>query len=72
MTEERDRVKYRVYYAAKDGMSISLYTLLSEIDKIEANQLINEVNIIVIYVLAFLTFASLFPNRQLSCHAFVL
>lgn len=44
MNEERDRLKYKLYYAASNGMSISLYTFLSDLDKNEANQLLNEVN----------------------------
>lgn len=43
MSEERERLKYKLYYAACTGMSISLYTMLSELDNNEANQLLNEV-----------------------------
>ncbi|XP_019768802.1 protein fem-1 homolog B isoform X2 [Dendroctonus ponderosae] len=42
MSEERERLKYKLYYAACTGMSISLYTMLSELDINEANQLLNE------------------------------
>ncbi|XP_023012558.1 protein fem-1 homolog B isoform X2 [Leptinotarsa decemlineata] len=42
MHESLSVMKNRVYYAAKDGMAIALYTLISEIDKIQANLLINE------------------------------
>ncbi|XP_066249230.1 protein fem-1 homolog B isoform X1 [Euwallacea similis] len=42
MTEESDRLKYKLYNAASTGMSISLYTFLADMDKDEANQLLNE------------------------------
>ncbi|CAH1164240.1 unnamed protein product [Phaedon cochleariae] len=42
MYELREILKNRVYYAAKDGMSIALYTLMSEIEKNDVNQVINE------------------------------
>lgn len=44
MTEERDRLKYKLYNAASSGMPLSLYTALAEMDPNEANQLLNEVN----------------------------
>lgn len=42
MTEERDRLKYKLYNAASSGMPLSLYTALAEMDPNEANQLLNE------------------------------
>lgn len=41
MSEES--LKNRIYYAAKDGMAIALYTLLSDRSSAEINYLINEV-----------------------------
>lgn len=42
MNENRDKVKDIVYFAAKDGMPIILYTVLSKLDPSEANSLLNE------------------------------
>ncbi|KAG5876989.1 hypothetical protein JTB14_008132 [Gonioctena quinquepunctata] len=42
MYEPREILRNRVYFAAKDGMSIALYTLMSEIEKSEVDLLINE------------------------------
>ncbi|KAL1502206.1 hypothetical protein ABEB36_007382 [Hypothenemus hampei] len=42
MTEERDRLKYKLYHAASNGMSIALYTLLSDMKKNDANQILKE------------------------------
>lgn len=41
MTEKS--LRNRIYYAAKDGMAIALYTLLSDRTPTEVNNLINEV-----------------------------
>ncbi|KAJ8928940.1 hypothetical protein NQ314_018428 [Rhamnusium bicolor] len=41
MYEPREQLKNRIYYAAKDGMSIALYTLMSDIEKNEVEQLLN-------------------------------
>lgn len=46
MTEERDRLKYKLYNAASSGMPLSLYTALAEMEPNEANQLLNEVNLV--------------------------
>ncbi|RZC32328.1 Ankyrin repeat domain containing protein [Asbolus verrucosus] len=42
MQESRDHLKNRVYYAAKDGMSIALYTLLVGADKQQVEDVLNE------------------------------
>ncbi|XP_068896437.1 protein fem-1 homolog B isoform X1 [Tenebrio molitor] len=42
MQEPRENLKNRVYYAAKDGMSIALYALLVSGDKQEVEDILNE------------------------------
>ncbi|KAJ8958631.1 hypothetical protein NQ318_016356 [Aromia moschata] len=42
MYEPREQLKNRIYYAAKDGMSIALYTLMSDLEKNEVTQILNE------------------------------
>jgi hypothetical protein len=44
MQEPRENLKNRVYYAAKDGMSIALYALLVSGDKQEVEDILNEVS----------------------------
>lgn len=41
----REYLKCRVYYAARDGMAMPLYTLLCDLPKEQVNQLLNEVNV---------------------------
>lgn len=43
MNDRKEYLKNRVYYAAKDGMAMPLYTLLNESGKPEAEELLNEV-----------------------------
>lgn len=43
MYEPREELKNRIYYAAKDGMSLALFTLTSYGVKSEIAQIINEV-----------------------------
>lgn len=43
MYEPREELKYRISYAAKDGMSLALFTLTSQVRKSEINEIINEV-----------------------------
>lgn len=43
MYEPREELKNRIYYAAKDGMSLALFTLTSKGEKTEIDQIINEV-----------------------------
>lgn len=38
-----DILKNRVYYAARDGMSIALFTLISEANENDVDRLLNEV-----------------------------
>lgn len=45
MYEPREELKNRIYYAAKDGMSLALFTLTSQVRKSEIDQIINEVRI---------------------------
>lgn len=48
MNEVREYLilKNRIYYAAKDGMAMSLYTLLSDcVNKYNADDLLNEVSV---------------------------
>lgn len=47
MNEMREylKLKNRIYYAAKDGMAMSLYTLLSDCVKYNADELLNEVRV---------------------------
>lgn len=46
MTDEdkRECLKTRVYLAAKDGIAITLFTLISDLTKEEASNLLNEVS----------------------------
>lgn len=44
MYEPREELKNRIYYAAKDGMSLALFTLTSKGEKTEIDQIINEVS----------------------------
>lgn len=48
MVERREYLKSRVYYAARDGMAMPLYTLLSKLTKDEVDQLLNEVSVVVV------------------------
>lgn len=43
MYEPREELKNRIYYAAKDGMSLALFTLTSKGKRNEIDQIINEV-----------------------------
>lgn len=43
----RDHLKNRIYYAAKDGMSIALYTLLVGANKHEVEAILDEVKLFV-------------------------
>ena len=45
MTEISQSLKSRVYYAARDGMAITLYALLVEKSLPEIHELLNQVNI---------------------------
>lgn len=45
MYEPREELKNRIYYAAKDGMSLALFTLTSQVRKNEIDEIINEVRI---------------------------
>lgn len=47
----REYLKNRVYYAARDGMAMPMYTLLSELPKEQVNGLLNEVSGIQLFVL---------------------
>lgn len=44
MVETHEYLKSRVYYAARDGMAMPLYTLLSEYSLKQVNELLNEVS----------------------------
>lgn len=44
MLEVAESFKYRVYYAARDGMAITLYALLSERTNDEVQEVLNQVN----------------------------
>lgn len=43
MYEPKEELKNRIYYAAKDGMSLALFTLTSNGVKNEIDEIINEV-----------------------------
>lgn len=43
MYEPREELKNRIYYAAKDGMSLALFTLTNQGKKSEIDEIINEV-----------------------------
>lgn len=51
MVDMREYLKYRVYYAARDGLAMPLYTLLCELPKEEVNQLLDEVSVCRFFVL---------------------
>lgn len=44
MVDPREYLKSRIYYAARDGMAMPLYTLLSEYPREQADELLNEVS----------------------------
>lgn len=46
MLELAESFKYRVYYAARDGMAITLYALLCEKSNDEIQQVLNEVKLL--------------------------
>lgn len=46
MLEISESYKNRVYYAARDGLAITLYALLSEKSIQEAQDVLNQVNIL--------------------------
>lgn len=48
MDDPRELMKYRVYYAAKDGMSLVFYALIE--DKVDVESLLNEVRNIYLYL----------------------
>lgn len=43
MYEPREELKNRIYYAAKDGMPLALFTLTIKEHKFEVDEIINEV-----------------------------
>lgn len=46
MCEQREHIKNLIYYAAKDGMSLKLYTIMCEVQKTEVERIVNEVRIV--------------------------
>lgn len=46
MLESNESLRHRVYFAARDGLAMTLYALLSEINKEDVNSVLNEVKII--------------------------
>lgn len=44
MTEDREYLKNRIYYAAKEGLAMPLFAFLSECPKSYADELLNEVS----------------------------
>jgi hypothetical protein len=45
MTELTQSLRNRVYYAARDGMAITLYALLNEKSDEEVHELLNQVKV---------------------------
>lgn len=50
MAELPESLKERVYYAARDGMAITLFALLSEQIDENAEKLLGQVNIITVII----------------------
>lgn len=63
MLELSESFKNRVYYAARDGLAITLYALLSEKSLEEAEEVLNQV-LIVLTCVIYAVFLCLADTRQ--------